>query len=169
MNRSRYTPALPNAACASVRLLQGRFQGQVIGRDAHSLPAAPRRRLDQHRKANRVGRLQCLVIVTDQPRAARNDGHLGFFRHSPRGVLIAERFHGLWRRPNKVDVAAAADFVEVGVLRKKAIPRMNGFDIPHFGGADDLVDLQVALRCAGAQCRSLRRPAAGIGCQHPPC
>jgi hypothetical protein len=43
-----------------------------------------------------------------------------------------------------------ADFGEVGVLRKKAVTRVDGIDIPHLGGGDDAVDLEVTLM-AGAR------------------
>src|SRR5262249_24297164 len=63
-------------------------------------------------------------------------------------VLVGEGFHRLRRWPDEIGIAAPADLVEMRVLRKKAVTRMDRLDVAHLGGADDLVDLQVALPSA---------------------
>ena len=51
----------------------------------------------------------------------------------------------LRRGPDEPDVATLADFSEMRVLRQEAIPRMNRVDIGDLRGADDAIDLEIAL------------------------
>ena len=127
------------------RLLQGALQRQVVGRHAHAAAAAAGRGLDQHGKADFVGQPHRFFFVADQPIAARHDGHFGLAGHFAGRVFVAQLRHRFRRRADEVDVATAADFVEVRVLRQEAVAGMNRLHVADFGRADHAVDLQIAF------------------------
>ncbi len=130
-------------------LLQGRFQGQFVQGHAHAPPAPARRGLDQHGKTEPLGQRQGLGLALDQPFAPRHRGHLRLAGHLAGRVLVAQQGHGLRGRTDERDVAVAADFGKMGVLGQKAVARMDGLHVAHFGGADDAVDFQVAFAGLG--------------------
>ena len=130
-------------------LLQGRLQGQFVQGHAHAAPAAARRGLDQHRKAELLGQLQGLGLALDQPFAPRHRGHFGLPGHLAGRVLVAQHGHGLRGRADEGDVAIAADFGEMGVLGEKAVARMDRLHVAHFGRADDAIDFQIAFAGLG--------------------
>ena len=127
-------------------LLQRRLQHQIVRRHAHPAPAAAGRGLDQHRKADLVRQPHRLVFVVDQPFAARHDRHFGLAGHCAGRVLVAQPGHGLRRGADEVDVAAAADFVEMGVFRQKTVAGMDRLHVADFGGADHAIDLADSCR-----------------------
>ena len=126
-------------------LLEGRLEHQVVGGHAHALAASARRGFDEHRKANLVGDPDRFLLTLDQTLAARHHGNIAFPRHFPCTVLVPQQLHRFRRRADEVDLAAAADLVEVGVLRQKPVAGMNGLDVPHLRCTDYLIDLQIAL------------------------
>ena len=139
-------------ACISERrlgfvrgLLQCCFQREVIGGNAHSLSTAAGGCFDEHGKANLPGNFDGLFFIGDQTVAAGNDGNFGLSGHRPGGVFVTQFFHRVRRRANKVDVAVAANRIEVGIFCEKPISRMHGFDIADLGRTDDLVDPQITV------------------------
>ena len=86
------------------------------------------------------------LFVVDQPVAAGHDRHLGFAGQLAGRVLVAQLGHRLGRGADEVDVATAADFVEVGVLGEKAVAGMDRLHVADFGGADHAVDLAGSCR-----------------------
>ena len=62
-----------------------------------------------------------------------------------RRVLVAQQCHRLVRWADELDLAAAADLGEMGVLGQKAVARMDRLDVADLGRADDAVDLQIAV------------------------
>ena len=86
-----------------------------------------------------------LFFPLDQSFAARYHGNIAFLRHFPGMILVPQQIHRFRRRADEVDLATAADLVEVGVLRQKTVAGMDGLDIPDFRRADYLIDLQIAL------------------------
>ena len=85
----------------------------------------------------------------DQAGGAGHDRHLGFAGQLAGRVLVAEARHGLGRGTDEVDLATAADFVEVRVLGQKAVAGMNRLHVADFGGADHAIDLAVAVGALG--------------------
>ena len=129
---------------------------------AHAAAAAAGRRLDQHGKAELVGERNGLGLVLDQPFAAGHGGHVDFLGQLPGGVLVAQQRHRLVRGADEVDLATAADLGEMGVFGQKAVAGMNRLHVADLGGADDAVDLQVAVGGLGrADADRLRRPVRG--------
>ena len=126
-------------------LRHGRLQRQVVAGHPHAFAAAAGGRLDQHGEADFVSDLGGLVLVVDQALAAGHHRHAGRPGHPAGRVLVAQHLHGFRRGADEVDVATAADLVEMRVLGQEAVAGMNRLDVAHFGGADDPVDLQVAL------------------------
>ena len=60
-------------------------------------------------------------------------------------VLVAELGHRLRAGADEVDLAAAADLVEVGVLGQEAVAGMNRLHVADFGRADHAGDLEIAV------------------------
>ena len=127
-------------------LLDGGLQRQVVQGHAHPAPAAARRRLDQHRKTQLVGQRDGVGSRSPtSPSLPGTVGTLTSLASSSGGVLVAHQGHRLVRRPDELDLATAANLGEMGVLGQKAVARMNRLHVADFGGADDPVDLQVAV------------------------
>ena len=126
-------------------LLQSALEGQIVGGHAHAFATTAGRGFDQDGEANFVGQADGFLFVFDQPFAAGHHGHIGGFGQLPGGVFVPQFGHRLRRGADEVDVATAADFVEVGVLRQKTVAGMDGLDVADFGGADDAVDFQITV------------------------
>ena len=94
------------------------------------------------------GRHRRFVILNDTF-AARDNGDVRLPGEVAGAVLVTEHFHGFGTGADEIDLTAAAHLVEVGVLRQKTVARMDRFDVAHFGGANDAVDFEVALRGLG--------------------
>ena len=131
-----------------MRACESGLEGQIVAGDAHAFAAAAGGGLDEHGEADFVGRFQGFVVVGNQAGAAWHHGHLSFFRHAAGRILVAQGFHGLRCGADEVDLAAAADLVEMGIFREESVTRMDRFHVAHFGCADDLVDLEVAVGAA---------------------
>ena len=130
-------------------LLQGHFQDQLVQRHAHAASAAAGRRLDQHRKADLLRQPHRGLFVGHQAIAPRHDGHLGFAGQLPGRILVPQPGHGLRRGTDEVDLAIAANLIEVRVLGKKAVTGVNRLHVADLGGADHPVDLAIAVRSLG--------------------
>ncbi len=127
------------------RLLQGAFERKIVGGDAHAAAPAAGRRLDQNRKADLMGQPNRLRFIRDQSLAPRHDRNAGIAGQPPGLVLVPQAAHRLGRGADEVDVAGAADFVEMGVLGKKPVAGMDRLHIADFGRADHAIDPQVAI------------------------
>ena len=123
------------------RGLQDRF---ILG-DSHAFSTAPRRGFDQDGVANFFGYLHRLIFVFDQAITSRDHRNLGGSCKVSRLILIAKKVHGFGRRTDKVDVAASANFIEVGVLCKESVAGMNRVNVSDFRSTDQLVDLQITV------------------------
>ena len=77
-------------------------------------------------------------IILDEILAAWNDGDLGRSCEGPGLILVSELFHRARRRADEVDLAAAADFIEMGVFGEEPISGMNCLNVADFGCAHDL-------------------------------
>ena len=86
-----------------------------------------------------------LGLVFHQPFAAGHGGHVDFLGQLSGGIFIAHQGHGFVRGADEFDVATAADVGEMGVFGQKTVARMDRLHVADLGGADDAVDLQVAV------------------------
>src|SRR5262249_27041718 len=121
------------------------LESEVVRGDAHAAAAAAGDGFDQHRKSDGVRELDGFFFAADDAVAARDDRNLGGAGQFASGVFIPELGHGLRGRADEIDVAAAADFVEVSVFGEEAVAGMDGLDVAHFGGADHAGDFEVAI------------------------
>ena len=76
---------------------------------------------------------------------ARNTGHPGLLHGILGGNLVAHQAYGIGSRADEHKAAFFDAFGEIGVLRQKAVARMDGLRIGDFSGADDGRDVQIAL------------------------
>ena len=137
---------MPNAFSASVsRGVKHRQQAGFVVRSAHAAAAAAGDGLDHDREADLLRDLERFLLGLDDAVAAGRDRNARFARRGARGVLVAHRVHRARRRTDELDLAALADFREVGVLREKSVAGMNRVHVADFGRAHDAVDLQIAL------------------------
>ena len=130
-------------------LLQCHLQHQLVQRHPHPAPAAAGRRFDQHRKTDLAGQSHRGRLVVDQPVASWHDGHFGFAGELPRRVFVTQAGHGLRRGADEVDLAVAADLVEVGVFGEETVAGMNGLHVADLGGTDHPIDLPIAVGSFG--------------------
>ena len=134
----------------------GRFERQIICRDAHSAPAAARRGFDQHGEADLLGNSDGFILVAHQAFTAGNRRDVGLLGEGARRVLVAEQFHCFLGRSDELDVTTAANVREVGVLCQKTVPGMDRLNVADFRGADDPVDAEVAVgRLGGTDAKCL--------------
>jgi len=81
-----------------------------------------------------MGDAQRLFLVAHQPIAPRHDGDFGFASQIAGAVLVPQEFHRLGGRADEVDLAAPADFVEMGVLGEEAVAGVDRLDIANLLG-----------------------------------
>ena len=127
-------------------LLDGRLQGQIVQGHAHAASAAAGRRLDQHRKAQLVGQARRPgASLSTSPSLPGTVGTSTSLANLPGGVLVAHQGHRLVRGADELDLATAANLGEMRVFGQKSVARMNRLHVADLGGADDAVDLQIAV------------------------
>ena len=112
---------------------------------AHAAPAAAPRRLEHQRIADLFGLGANGVHVVAQNLGRRDDRHAGLDRDAPRAGLVAERAHGLCPGADEGDARGVAGIDEAGVLRQKAVARMDRIGPGLLGHADDLWDREIGL------------------------
>ena len=113
---------------------------------SHSLAAAARDRLHQHRKADpagmrKQGRVVLLVAVV-----AGDNGHAGTFHYVLGGILQAHRADRFHRRADEDDAGGGACLDEHGILRQESVSRMHRVRARCGCRRDHPLDVQVALR-----------------------
>ena len=139
--------AVPERALGfRLRSMEPLNQAVVVVRDAHAAPAAARRRLDDHRIFQPVRLVQRLRFRFDHAVAAGSDRDARLLHGLPRGGFVAHGFHLFRRGADERDVAAAADFGEMGVFSEEPVAGMNRLDIADLRHADDPLNHQIALR-----------------------
>ncbi len=124
---------------------------QILGAldQTHALAAATCGRFDQDREAD-VGGTGDQVLVGQS-----RSGDAGYNRDTEgadRGLggdLVAHHLDGLLRRSEEGDSGFDAGRSEVGVLREESVAGVNSLCAGGFRGGDHLVDVEVALACAG--------------------
>src|SRR5207249_9114795 len=101
--------------------------------------------LDDHRKADLLGRLERVVEALDRPRRARHRGDLELLGDLPRGGFVAHLADLLRGGPDEGDVGRPDDLRELGVFREEAVARVDGVGTGDFGRGDDAGDVEVAV------------------------
>jgi hypothetical protein len=114
---------------------------------SHPLAATAGGRFDQNRVADVGGDSDRLVIVIDQTIAARDHGHPEAIAID-RAVFLSPSISIASGVGPMKSISQAANFIEVGVLRQKAVAGVDRVDAADFGRADDLIDPQIAVRAA---------------------
>ena len=125
-------------------------EADIVVGGAHAFASATGHRLDHHWVADFLGGLDGLLLGLNRAIATRRNGDSGLTGVFPGEGFVTHPPDGFGGGTDEADIAGLADFGEVGVLRKKAVTRVDGIDIPHLGGGDDAVDLEVTLM-AGAR------------------
>ncbi len=130
-------------------LLDGLFEGQIIERHAHALASAAGGGFDQYGEADFMGDRQGGIFAVQQSIAAGDHRHLGLPRQVTGLVLVAQHFHRFGRGADEIDLATAADLVEMRVFGQEPVTRVDGLYISDFGRADHAINFQVAVTAAG--------------------
>ena len=142
--------------CFLARALDASAQLRFITSHPHAASTTAGGRLDDDGVANFSSNLHRVVDVLDRILGARKDGRADPARHLLAADLVAEQRHRFGRRTDELEAAVTTDFGEVRVLRKEAVAGVNGVGVRDFGGGDDAVDAQIALRTrAGADADGL--------------
>ncbi len=108
-------------------------------------PPPPATALISTGKPTEWAKVERLLLVAHDAVAAGHDRHVGLARQRPSRVFVAQPGHRLRAGADEVDVAAAADFVEVGVFGEEAVAGMNRLHVADFGGADHAGDFEIAV------------------------
>ena len=123
-------------------------RGFVEG-DAHSFSSTTCGGFDQDGEADFAGGVDRVFFAFDQAVAAGDDRYTGGDGHFSGGVFVTEFFHRFGARADEFEVAAAADFVEVGVFGEESVAWVDRIGLAQFGSGDDTVDAQVAIHRLG--------------------
>ena len=123
----------------------GRRQAVGVPHDPDSAPAAPQRRLQEHRIPEGLGDGPRVRLVAHGPVAAGQERHVRLARELARADLVPEEPDHLRARPDEADVARPADLGERRVLGEEAVAGMDRLGVGDLGGRDQPRDVQVAL------------------------
>ena len=131
---------------------------------AHTLAAAARRGLDEHRIAHAVCERLSLGRRLDTAVGTGNGGNAARFHRLARGALVAHALDALGSRADEHEIVIGAGAGEVGVLGEEAVAGMHGFRAGGFRRGDDVGHDEVALvRLSGADAHGLVGVLHGIG------
>src|SRR5581483_4222442 len=124
-------------------------EGNVVVGDPHAAPAAAGDSLDHDGIANALGAGQGILLAFDGAVRAGRNRHAGFLGEFAADGLVFEGLHGTRAGADEPDVAAFADFGEMGVLRQESVTGVNGVDVRDFRGAHQPVNAQVTVAAGG--------------------
>ena len=114
--------------------------------DPHPLSSASGACLDDQREPDLPRQPLGIVEIADRvaaPRQYRNPLRL---RHPAGGCFVSHQPDAGGRGADEGDPTLFADLGEMRILSQKSVPGMDGLGAADLGGADDSVELQVALR-----------------------
>ena len=120
--------------CFRAAGLKSLGQGKVRMSHSHTASAAAGRGFNNDRILNALGNFQRVLFVFHRSVAAGSGGRSGFFRHSDGLNLVAHQAHHFRFWSDKLNLAAGANFGEVGVFSQKAVAGMDSFGVGNFGG-----------------------------------
>ncbi len=110
----------------------------------HPPAAAPHRRLDDHRKSQRLSQLLRLRTRHDRFVAPGKHRNARRLCEPSRRHLVAKLIELLRSRPHECNARARTSPREVGILGKEAVAGMNGVHFLGPGQLDDCFDIQIA-------------------------
>src|SRR5581483_7514369 len=122
------------------------FQFILAVNSAHSLPAAARRRLQQHRITELPRDAAHLVRIGEGILHARNHGNARGLRKLPRARFRAKTPNGPRRRTDKRQPLGLAAGREFGVLAQEAVAWMHRVGTILLRRGENLLETQVAFR-----------------------
>jgi hypothetical protein len=134
----------------SLRLAPGSVktlhQADVAVGSPHPPTATAGNGFDHNRISNLLGDPDSLMLGFDHTIASRRDWYPGLPGLFSSRILVAHYPNCARRRPNKSNIATAANLREMRVLREKTVPWMNRVGIADLGGAYYPIDFQIAFR-----------------------
>ena len=128
------------------RAFDARTQLFFIARHTHAATTTARGRFHDDGVTDFACDLDCLFNVFDCIFGARKHGSAGATRHLLATHFVTEQRHRFRARSDELKTRVTTDFCKVRVLAEEAVSRMDRIGVRHFGGGDDAVDAQVALR-----------------------
>ena len=111
---------------------------------ADAAPAAAGGGLEHHRITDAGGFGQCLRQIGQIALGTRGDRHAGGDHAAPRLGLVSHAADHLGARADKADAALGADACQLGVLREKAVTRMQRIAAGFHRQIDQLARVQIA-------------------------
>ena len=121
----KYVRAAEGVLSLAARLVERGVQRIGAFHDPHAAAAAAQRRLDNHRVAQRLGRLMRPRAGLHRRVAAGKDGHAGLASQVPCRYLVTQQIEQLRRRTDKHDPRPRAGPGEPRVLGEEAISGVN--------------------------------------------
>ncbi len=140
---------------------QGFLEAGGVVHRAHAFAAAAGHRLDQQRKADFLRLGDQGGVVGAFPVEAGQHRHAALRHVLAGGGLVAHQANGLGAGADKDQAGVRAGVGEGGVLGQKAVAGVNGVGAAVAGGADHLVDVQVAVPG-----RRRAQPHGAVGLAH---
>ena len=117
----------------------------AVARHLHAPPAAAGRRLDQHGKADRLGRGHGLLDGGHPAVRARHHGYARLGRGLLGADLVAHHPDVLGTRADEGQAVRLDDLGELGVLAEEAVARVHRLRPGDLGRGDDRGHVQIAL------------------------
>ena len=111
-----------------LRLVEQAFEVGLLLHHAHAASATAEGRLDDERESDLPRQLEGLAAVLHRIVRARQGGHAQAFRLRAGRHFVAHQFEALRFRPDKKNPLAGAGPGEFGILREKAVARMDRID-----------------------------------------
>src|SRR5229473_7992865 len=121
----------------------------LLAYDAHPAAAPSCRSLQDQRVADPGGLFRELFFAFHYAVAARNRGESRRSHFPSRAVLRSHHFDHFGGGPDEGDFGGLADLGKIGILRQKAVTRMNRVHIGDLCRADYLWNVQIAFAAAG--------------------
>ena len=134
--------------CGGLALRRGQRIVEILGvlDQPHALATAARDRFDQDRIADALGLFGEEACVLSVAVIAGNNGHARLFHQRLGRVLETHLADRTGRGADEGETGCLDLFHEIGVFRQKPIARMYALRAGGFGGGEDLVLQQVAIR-----------------------
>ena len=138
--------ALPNAASASAwACCNAARKARSFTATRIPRPPPPADALISTGKPNSWASETAWASFSISPSLPGTVGTFDFLGQLAGGVFVAHQGHGLVRGTDELNVATAADIGKMRVFGQKTVARMYRLHVADLGGADDAVDLQVAV------------------------
>ncbi len=143
------------------------FELFLARHDLHAAPAAARRRLDQDRVADLLRQALCFPDRLERSFRAGDERQAELGRGALGLDLVAHRPDMLGLGADPDDVVELDDLRELRVFGEEAVAGVDGVGVDHFGGRNDVGDVEVGIRSpAAGRCRRFRRQGGRASRRH---